>query len=184
MPSLYRAATRFGAALLRICEGSARAAFHDHPEWSIPTPEKTARSIAKRAAGTIAAEWSRLSAVAAKAATVAQPAGASVDPAGDAGGALSPPPARTRSQSSRPGPAAGVVVDAAPARPPQLARARKRGMEAAHKAVGAMIRETTDAARAHLISVEEERIRVTALRDALRTIRRCIDGELQGMARR
>jgi hypothetical protein len=72
MTSLYRRPTPFGTALLRAIEGSVRAAFHDHPEWGISDKNRTARSIAKRATGTIAADWPRLSAIAADAGMVAR----------------------------------------------------------------------------------------------------------------
>jgi hypothetical protein len=51
----------FLAALLRVIEGQVRAAMADHKEWNLP--DKAARSIAKRVAGDVAANWSRLDAV-------------------------------------------------------------------------------------------------------------------------
>ena len=57
-------------------------------------------------------------------------------------------------------------------------------MERAHRAIGAMVTETRNAAIAHVISVEEERIRTLALQDALRIVRRLIDGEDRPVHRR
>ena len=64
MASLYKRATPSQARLLRIIEGSIRDAAHAHPE--IELGPKLRRSIAKRAAGTISAQWPELLAGSAK----------------------------------------------------------------------------------------------------------------------
>ncbi len=168
MSTLSRVATPFGLALLRAISGSARAAFHDHAPWDIKNPEKVAASIAKRAAGTIAADWLRLSAIAAKAGMV-------VRSSGEVGIALDQADAAPLSASQR----CQVI---APKRAPlvtarqrqgQLQRARLRGLERAHKAVGSLIYEIKHSDQ----PPEEIAIRVEALIEALRMIRRVIDGE-------
>ena len=173
MSSLYRRPTPFGAALLRIAEGSTRAAFHDHPDWGIKATDKAARSVAKRVAGTVAADWPRLSAIAAKAGMVAKLDGTVMIPSSDAsrinlgrqagGGARGP-------HSTR----AGMVSQE---RPGPLARARLHGLQTAHKAVAAMIGETKRAETAGAISAEDAAARKATLIDALRIIKRVIEGE-------
>jgi hypothetical protein len=54
MASLYKRATPFQERLLRAVEGAVHNAAHAHPEFLIT--DKFARSIAKRAAGTISAQ--------------------------------------------------------------------------------------------------------------------------------
>ena len=51
----------FASAVLRVVEGQVRAAMADHKEWNLP--ERAARSIAKRCAGDVVANWSRLNAL-------------------------------------------------------------------------------------------------------------------------
>ena len=55
MASLYNRATPPQARVLRIIEGAVHNAAHAHPEIKI-TP-KFARGVAKRAAGTLTAQW-------------------------------------------------------------------------------------------------------------------------------
>jgi hypothetical protein len=55
MTSLHNRATPSQAKILRAVEGAAKNAGDAHPEWKI-TPH-VARSIAKRAAGTLTAQW-------------------------------------------------------------------------------------------------------------------------------
>lgn len=55
MASLYNRATPSQRRILRAVEGAALNAGHHHPHWNI-TPI-VARSIAKRAAGTLTAQW-------------------------------------------------------------------------------------------------------------------------------
>lgn len=55
MPTLYKRATVSQVRVLRILEGAIRNASHVHPEWAVPN--HMARSIAKRAAGTLTADW-------------------------------------------------------------------------------------------------------------------------------
>jgi hypothetical protein len=54
MASLYKRATPFQVRLLRAVEGAVHNTAHAHPEFLIT--DKFARSIAKRAAGTISAQ--------------------------------------------------------------------------------------------------------------------------------
>lgn len=55
MVSLYKCATPSQLRILRIVEGAVRNAAHGHPEYNIP--DTFARSAAKRAAGTLTAQW-------------------------------------------------------------------------------------------------------------------------------
>lgn len=55
MASLYKRATPAQARMLRIVAGAVMNAAHAHPEVIIP--ESFARSVAKRAAGTLTAQW-------------------------------------------------------------------------------------------------------------------------------
>lgn len=55
MTSLYRRATPSQARILRAVEGAVRNAAHAHPDR--PLDKHMARSIAKRAAGTLSAQW-------------------------------------------------------------------------------------------------------------------------------
>lgn len=55
MSTLYRRATPRQALVLRIVEGAALNAAHAHPDR--PLDRTMARSIAKRAAGTLTAQW-------------------------------------------------------------------------------------------------------------------------------
>lgn len=55
MTSLYNRATPRQAVLLRMIEGAARNAAHAHPGRVLD--DRLARSIAKRAAGTLSAQW-------------------------------------------------------------------------------------------------------------------------------
>ena len=55
MVSLYKRATPSQARILRIVEGAVRNAAHGHPE--IDVPETFARSVAKRACGTLTSQW-------------------------------------------------------------------------------------------------------------------------------
>ena len=55
MSSLYRRATPSQARILRAVEGACLNVAHVHPNWQM-TP-RMARSIAKRAAGTLTAQW-------------------------------------------------------------------------------------------------------------------------------
>jgi hypothetical protein len=153
--SIYISATPFARALIRAIEGSARNAFHDHPECGIINPEHTARSIAKRAAGTIAADWPRLSAVA-HAATVAKPGGVVDAPEGNGGADFERPASRRTGCEARHG---GGVRSARRPSPSALD---------AHKAVTAL-----------LVSAKRsgaDPVRIEALKDALRIIRATIDG--------
>lgn len=56
MSSLYVRATPEQARLLRIVSGAVRNALHAHPEVVAPNPDRFARSIAKRAVGTLASQ--------------------------------------------------------------------------------------------------------------------------------
>ena len=58
MASLYKRASASQALILRIVEGACKNVCDIHPELEIPP--KFRRSIAKRAAGTISAQWSEL----------------------------------------------------------------------------------------------------------------------------
>ncbi len=55
MISLYNRATPTQIRILRAVEGAVRNAAHGHPRYDIP--ESFARSVAKRAAGTLTAQW-------------------------------------------------------------------------------------------------------------------------------
>ncbi len=55
MASLYKRATPAQRLVLRMVAGAVKNAAHHHPEWGLP--EYAARSIAKRAAGTLTAQW-------------------------------------------------------------------------------------------------------------------------------
>lgn len=60
MSSFYARANVFERALIRMIEGSLRSALHDHPEISIIDPPRFVRSMTKRIASRIAANWGRL----------------------------------------------------------------------------------------------------------------------------
>lgn len=55
MVSLYKRATPRQTVVLRMVEGAVRNAAHAHPEC--PINDRMARSIAKRAAGTLTSQW-------------------------------------------------------------------------------------------------------------------------------
>jgi hypothetical protein len=55
MTTLYNRATPRQAVVLRMIEGAVRNAAHAHPNQ--PLDDRMARSIAKRAAGTLTAQW-------------------------------------------------------------------------------------------------------------------------------
>ncbi len=55
MSSLYKRATPSQAMVLRIVEGAIRNAAHAHPDLEISARHR--RSIAKRATGTLTAQW-------------------------------------------------------------------------------------------------------------------------------
>lgn len=55
MTSLYRRATPAQGAILRIIEGATKNAADAHPEIKVSARHR--RSIAKRAAGTLSAQW-------------------------------------------------------------------------------------------------------------------------------
>lgn len=55
MSSLYKRANARQRRILRIVEGAVKNASHAHPELNVS--DRTARSIAKRAAGTLTAQW-------------------------------------------------------------------------------------------------------------------------------
>lgn len=55
MASLYKRATPSQKRILRAVEGAVKNVSHCHPEWKIRP--NFARSIAKRAAGTLTAQW-------------------------------------------------------------------------------------------------------------------------------
>lgn len=55
MVSLYVRANPRQRKIFRIVEGSVRNTLHAHPDYQLP--ESAARSIAKRAAGTLTASW-------------------------------------------------------------------------------------------------------------------------------
>lgn len=55
MSSLYKRATPAQAYILRVVAGAVMNVAHYHPEYGLT--ERKARSIAKRAAGTLTAQW-------------------------------------------------------------------------------------------------------------------------------
>jgi hypothetical protein len=55
MTSLYNRASPSQARILRIIEGAVKNAAYAHPEYDVP--KRFARSIAKRATGTLTAQW-------------------------------------------------------------------------------------------------------------------------------
>ena len=55
MPSIYHRANPSQARIMRAVEGAVRNAADAHPGWSFD--RRFARSVAKRAAGTLTAEW-------------------------------------------------------------------------------------------------------------------------------
>jgi len=55
MSTLSKRATPRQAQVMRMVEGACRNAMHAHPEMRIP--ERFARSVAKRAAGTLTSAW-------------------------------------------------------------------------------------------------------------------------------
>lgn len=59
MSTLYKRANPLQKKLLKIIEGSVRNAIDAHPEV-IADRHTFARSVAKRAVGTITSEWGRL----------------------------------------------------------------------------------------------------------------------------
>ena len=61
MTSLYKRATPSQARILRIIEGAVKNAADAHP--TIEVPPRFARSVAKRAAGTLSAQWPEVLAV-------------------------------------------------------------------------------------------------------------------------
>ena len=54
MVSLYKRATLSQRRILRVVEGAVKNAAHGHPDWVVT--DSMARSIAKRAAGTLASQ--------------------------------------------------------------------------------------------------------------------------------
>lgn len=170
MTTAYRYPSEFGRALLRDLEGSARAAFHDHPDCGVSNPRQTARSIAKRAAGTIAADWPRLSAIAAKQAVVES---ASVQPGTDAGenGILV---ARVPSLRALPTARQGVRTNRVRPDHPSYYR---RGLKHAHNVLGALVAETR---RNSALTPEQCAAQVEALVAALRLLGAEIEGSRRG----
>lgn len=61
MVSLYVRANPRQRKIFRIVEGSVRNTLHAHPDYQLP--ESAARSIAKRAAGTLTASWPEVLAI-------------------------------------------------------------------------------------------------------------------------
>lgn len=61
MPTLYERANNRQYRLLRIVAGSCRDAANSHPKWQFD--ERFVTSIAKRAVGTLTAEWPSVLAV-------------------------------------------------------------------------------------------------------------------------
>lgn len=57
MSSLYKRANAKQRKLLKIIEGAVKNTVDAHPQWKENSPERFARSVAKRAAGTITAQW-------------------------------------------------------------------------------------------------------------------------------
>lgn len=57
MVTLYRRATPRQAAVLRIVEGAVRNAMDAHPDYGKMDRDRFARSVSKRAAGTLTATW-------------------------------------------------------------------------------------------------------------------------------
>jgi hypothetical protein len=55
MASLYKRASPAQRRVMKIVEGAVRNAAHSHP--NVMVPETFARSVAKRAAGTLTASW-------------------------------------------------------------------------------------------------------------------------------
>lgn len=55
MSSLYKRATPAQRKILRMVEGVVRDVINTHPDWKIP--DVAARSISKRAVGTLTAQW-------------------------------------------------------------------------------------------------------------------------------
>ena len=85
MATLYHRATPSQRLVLRMIEGAVKNAFHAHPDLSKIPLDKLARSIAKRAAGTLTAQWpevlartTRTSSERASKATATLPAGCAV----------------------------------------------------------------------------------------------------------
>ena len=58
MTTLYRRATPSQYRILRVVEGAVRNAAHAHP--NIEIPQSFARSVAKRATGTLTAQWAEV----------------------------------------------------------------------------------------------------------------------------
>lgn len=57
MSTLYKRATPRQALVLRMVEGAVKNTLTAHPSYGTMPPERLARSIAKRAAGTLTAGW-------------------------------------------------------------------------------------------------------------------------------
>lgn len=57
MTTLSKRATPHQARVLRMIEGAVKNALDAHPDYATMPRDKLARSIAKRAAGTLTAAW-------------------------------------------------------------------------------------------------------------------------------
>jgi len=56
MATLAKRATPSQAMVMRMVAGAVRTTAKVHPNWTLADP-RTARSIAKRAAGTLTSQW-------------------------------------------------------------------------------------------------------------------------------
>jgi hypothetical protein len=171
--TIYRTRSPLVQALLRASAGSASATFKDHPGWGIDPKGKAARSVAKRVAGTIAADWPRLSAIAmAEAGMVATPVTPISQGRPDvAGGGVVDPTAGSRLQpSTARSVGLGEHVAPGPARARQ--RTATRAMKQLQKAIGGLVGQTKRDAKHGVLGPWEAAIRAAALVDVLRLIDR------------
>lgn len=174
MATIYRTRSELVKALLRASAGSTRAAFKDHPKWGIDPRGKAARSVAKRVAGTIAADWPRLSAIAmAEAAMVANLVAPSTVGAPDAAeGRTGLLPARSAPEllTTRSVGLGAIIPKPARARTRSRAREDLRVIRRVQKAVGMMVGQTKHDAKSGVTDPVWAIIRAAALVDVLRLI--------------
>lgn len=110
MTSLYIKATPSQRRVLRAVEGAVFNAHHAHPEWAFD--QRLARSIAKRAAGTLTAQWSVL----ASAGASDMPEGTGTKPSGAAAVSREQPPTHGLSVLGRRGRGSSRLIRRSPLR--------------------------------------------------------------------
>lgn len=135
MTTLSKRATPAQRMVLRMVEGAVRNAGHHHPHWGLD--DRIARSIAKRAAGTLTAQWLEVLAA----------SGPSDKANGDS---LAPP--RPRGVKDRDGLAKGE----------RLRFGRRSPLHSATVAVGLMVRQARKAGETERVAALVDVLRLLA----------------------